>query len=117
MFRIDPVLFIFVVFSCILLIGIPLPILFLWWLDTKTTVLTVTNEHIVLKYGILSRSISEIYLADVRNVKITQGFIQRQMNTGRIEISTASSNMDDIVVKGLPHTYRIKEIINDARKR
>jgi membrane protein YdbS with pleckstrin-like domain len=115
MFRAQPIGFIIVLFSCLFLVGIPF--LLLWWLSAKNTKLTVTDDHIILKHGILSKSINEVYLTDVRNVKIAQGLFQRLMGTGTIEISTASSSFDDIIVHGLPHPYKIKDIINDARRR
>ncbi len=114
MFRNRPILFLFVLALSFALIGIPF--LLLWWLSTRNTLLTVTNEYIRLRHGILSRHISEIYLTDIRNIRISQGPLQRMLRTGVIEISTASASEDDIVVSGLPHPYKIKHIINYARR-
>lgn len=114
MHRQQPALFIIIVLSCAL--GVGLFILPLWWLSTRSTMLTVTSERISLRRGLLSKRINEIYLADVRNVKISQSLFQRMMSTGVIEISTASSSDDDIRVSGLPDPYKIKAIIDSHRR-
>lgn len=111
MFRNKPILFLILLFS-----GIGWPFLFFWWLNARNAVLIISSELVTLRHGILSRHTNELFLTDVRNVKVSQSLFQRMMGTGVIEISTASASADDIVVSGLPNPQKIKSIIHEARR-
>ena len=71
------------------LVGIGLIIFLIWWIRTKGTELTVTNERASLRKGILSKFTNDVYLTDVRNVQIYQSFWQRVFGVGSVAISSA----------------------------
>ncbi|MBE9561446.1 MAG: PH domain-containing protein [Proteobacteria bacterium] len=103
------------------LLGVVVPIfglgsLFFWWLQVVNTRLTVSNERVGFRRGILSKNIREVFLSDIRSVEIDQTIIQRIMGTGRVEISSAASSDAEIIIDGIPDAYEVKKIIDEHRR-
>lgn len=91
--------------------------LFFWWLQIYNIKLTVSNERVTFRRGILSKNIREIFLSDIRSVEIDQTVIQRIMGTGKIEISSAASSDAEIIIEGVPDAYSVKKIIDEHRRK
>lgn len=87
-----------------------------WWLRCLGTKLTITPERITLRSGLLSRSMSEVHTADVRNVMTSQTIFQRLFDVGSVGVSTAGQSGVEIMVGGIPAPLRVREIINANRK-
>jgi len=116
MFRNHPFLFIL----CIILIaafGLGLIILLIWWLQTLGTKLTVTNERITLRKGILSKYTNEVFHTDIRNVQLDQSFFQRVFDVGTIAISTSGQEGIEISVQGIPHPQMVRDLIDEHRRK
>ena len=113
MFRNRPIAFAIVVLLSI--VGIGLPILLVWWLRCRSTELTITEKRTKLHEGWLSRSITEVWHRDVRNVQLHQSLFQRLMGTGRIGVSSAAQSGIEIDVSGLKDPLEIKRIIDEYR--
>jgi len=96
--------------------GIGFAFLAIWWLRVINTRLTVTNERVRFRTGILSKNIREVFLSDIRSVEISQRFMQRILDTGTIEISSAATADAEIAIKGLPKPYMVKELIDEHRR-
>lgn len=114
MFRNRPMSFIL----CLILslVGIGLLIFLVWWIKVKGTELTLTNERVSLRKGILSRFTNDVYLTDIRNVQIYQSFWQRIFRVGSVAISSAGNEGIEIQVSGLPDPDKIKSIIDTHRR-
>jgi uncharacterized membrane protein YdbT with pleckstrin-like domain len=108
--------FAFILCLILSLVGIGLIIFLIWWIKTKGTELTVTNERVSLRKGILSRFTNDVYLTDVRNVQIYQSFGQRIFGVGSVAISSAGNEGIEIQVSGLPDPDKIKSIIDTHRR-
>lgn len=91
--------------------------LFFWWLRVVNTRLTVTNERVTFREGILSKNIREIFLSDIRSVQINQRLLQRLFGTGYIEVASAASAEAEIKINGIPKAYIVKEIIDKHRRK
>ncbi|NJO17860.1 MAG: PH domain-containing protein [Thioploca sp.] len=113
MFRNRPLLFLI---SLITGVGIVL-ILLPWWLLASNTRLTVTNERVTFKTGILAKNIREIFLSDIRSIQIDQTFQQRIFNTGKVEISSAATADAEISIRGIPNPYEVKRLIDEYRRK
>ncbi len=98
------------------LVGIGLIIFLIWWIKTKGTELTVTDERVSLRKGILSKFTNDVYLTDIRNVQIYQSFWQRIFGVGSVAISSAGNDGIEIEVKGIPDPEKIKAIIDTHRR-
>ena len=115
MFRNRPVEFIFTVVLCLILVGFI--VFFVWWFRCKGTQLTITSERTRLRKGILSKSITEVWHQDVRNVQLNQTFFQRLLGVGSLGISSAGQAGLEISVSGIPDPDRVKELIDRHRRR
>jgi len=88
-----------------------------WWLKCKGTTVTVTSERTSCRRGILSKSITEVWHQDIRNVQLDQSFLQRILDVGTIGISSAGQSGLEISVSGIPDPDRIKQLIDQHRRR
>lgn len=115
MFRNQPVWFVITCLLCVVIVG--LVIFLVWWLKCKGTTLTITSDRTRLRKGILSRSVTEVWHQDVRNVQLDQTFFQRIFDVGSIGISSAGQSGLEIMVKGIPDPDRVKSLIDEQRRR
>lgn len=114
MFRNHPVGFILAVI--VSFVGIGLIILLFWWLQSKGTRLTITDQRTILRRGILSKHVNEVYHSDIRNVQIFQSFLQRIFSVGTISIASAGSGQAEIVVVGMRDPAKVKELLDAGRR-
>ena len=115
MFRNRPVEFIITALLCI--IGVGLVFFLIWWLRCKGTQLTITSDRTRLRKGILSKSITEVWHQDVRNVQLNQTFFQRMLGVGSLGITSAGQAGLEISVSGIPDPEQVKELIDQHRRR
>lgn len=113
MFRNHP--FGFTLVALLSIVGVGIPIMIIWYFRCRSTELTVTDMRTRLHRGWLSRSITEVWHRDVRNVQLHQSFLQRVFNVGRVGISSAANAGTEIDVSGLRHPDLIKELIDKHR--
>jgi uncharacterized membrane protein YdbT with pleckstrin-like domain len=108
-------------FTTTLEIAIPIVIglifYFVWWLKCKATTLTITSERSSCRRGILSKSVTEVWHQDVRNVQLNQSLLQRILDVGTIGISSAAQSGLEISVSGIPRPDEIKSLIDQHRRR
>ena len=114
MFRAHPFWFILAVLL-ILAFGIGIIILLYWYIKTRATALTVTNQELMYERGILSKDRTSVSLKHVRSVNIAQGFINRIFGVGTIQISTAGDE-PEFTIADMPDPYVIQETITKAQE-
>jgi uncharacterized membrane protein YdbT with pleckstrin-like domain len=115
MFRAHPFWFI----GCIILIavfGLGILILLYWYILTRATALTLTENDIIYEKGILSKDRTAVSLRHIRAVRVIQGFVNRIMGVGKIEISTAG-DQPEFTVTDMPDPHEIREAISRAQDR
>jgi len=115
LFRSNPIGFSLAVLLCLVVVGFV--ILLVWWIKSRGTVLTVTNERTILRTGILSKSLDEVWHRDVRNVVLEQRPMQRLFDVGRIAVSSAGQDDFEIVAEGIPFPGEVKRIIDESKLR
>ena len=96
-------------------VGVGLVFYFIEWLTQRGTRLIVSNRRTTLRRGILEKQTNEVRHTDIRNVKITQGFVDRLFSVGTLELSSAGQSDVEIAVKGLPDPQGIAKLIRDQR--
>lgn len=113
MFRNHPIWFVI----CILLIPVVVGavLLLVWWFDTRSKTLIVTDKRTVLRRGILSKSLNDIMNQDVRNIQVTQSVFQRLMGVGNVAISSSGQATVEIEAKGIPDPDSVRQFINQSR--
>jgi uncharacterized membrane protein YdbT with pleckstrin-like domain len=114
MFRNRPIFFVLGILTIPIVVG--LVGLIWWYLDSRSTTLTVTDRWTRLRRGLLSRDLSTVFHDDVRNVRVAQTFFQRLMGVGYVGISTAGQSGVEIEAHGMPDPVQIKEIIDRYRR-
>jgi uncharacterized membrane protein YdbT with pleckstrin-like domain len=115
MFRAHPFWFILSVLL-ILAFGIGIIILLYWYIKTRATALTVTDQDLLYERGILSKDRTSVSLKHVRSVNIAQGFINRILGVGTIQIATAGDE-PEFTIADMPDPYVIQETITMAQMR
>ena len=113
MFKNAPVLFIVYV-GLFAAFGIGIILLLIWYLQTKSTKLTITNKDILLEKGLLSKDRSEVSIKSIRTVKVKQSFFNRILGVGAIELYTAG-DLPEIEVKGMPDPNKVRDIIKEMQ--
>ncbi|MGB0653311.1 MAG: PH domain-containing protein, partial [Thermoplasmatota archaeon] len=87
------------------------------WLRYKYTRFEVRAGGVVVTSGWLTRKRVETTFDKVTDVTTYQDILGRLLNYGRITINTAGSNEAPVVFQGLREADRIKELIDQARRR
>ena len=84
----------------------------LWKLRTLDMSLEITNKRTIERKGLLSRFTSEVRHQDIRNIQVTQSFVDRVMGIGRLGISSAAQDDVEILADDIPRPHRIREVID-----
>jgi uncharacterized membrane protein YdbT with pleckstrin-like domain len=114
MFRAHPFWFIL----CVLLIaafGVGIILLLYWYIKTRATALTVTDQELMYERGILSKDRTSVSLKHIRSVNIAQGFVNRVMGVGTVQVSTAG-DLPEFTIADMPDPYVIQEAIAKAQE-
>ena len=98
----------------ILAFGIGILLLLYWYINTRHTSLTVTEHELLYESGILSKDRTSVSLKHVRAVHVTQGFVNRILGVGTIQVSTAGDE-PEFTVADLPDPHVIREAISKAQ--
>lgn len=75
------------------------------------TSLTVTHRRVILRRGIVSRSLSEVRIRDIRAITVHQGILERIVGVGRIGISSAGQSDVEILIEGIPGPHAVADTI------
>lgn len=84
--------------------------LLIWWVSTRSDHLVITEDELLWTHGLLNKQYTEINMASVRTVRVSQSLLQRIMNAGDIKVFTAGDN-PELMVRGLPEPARIRELV------
>ena len=84
----------------------------IWWIQSLSARLDVTNKRTITRRGLLSRSTSEVLHDNIRNVQIEQTFWQRVWHVGSIGISSSGQDGIKIQMHNVPTPDRLKEVID-----
>lgn len=77
--------------------------------ETKTNVITVTNQRIVQRFGILSKTTNEIELYRVRDIKYLEPFWLRIFGLSIIHLDSTDYTHPVFEIKGIKNGNEIKE--------
>jgi|SRR5699024_10122588 len=71
----------------------------------------VTTQRIIIKEGLASTSSTEIELYRVKDLSVTQTFMQKILNIGDITIQSAGIQNTNLKMKAIPNAYELREQI------
>ena len=76
---------------------------------------TVTSRRVISRVGLIARNTNEIEIRHTREFKVRQGIIERILNYGDIEISSAASSGAEVLFNGIISPQELKEAIRSVR--
>ncbi len=91
--------------------------LVLQWLTRNCTEYVITDQRVYVERGILNKSKLDIPLPKVNDLELTQGLLQRIMNTGNVRILTGNDQATVLSNLDNPEEFRsaISEQISTRR--
>lgn len=88
--------------------------LMIWFLQTRGKRLRIGGDEIHLELGLLSKRHIDLHVSQVRTVRVTQGFLERILSVGQIEVYT-TGDLPEFTVKGMPNPHRVRDYIRNRR--
>lgn len=104
------------------LAGIGLIIILVKWIANLATTYEVTEDRLILHKGILAKSIDEIELYRVKDVRIDFTIINQMADIGTITITSSDETTRDapLVIRDVDHARarreQLRELVNAARR-
>ncbi len=105
MARANPLLFLLLLISIVGIIGI-----LVWWVKCKSERLAISDSEILLERGLLSKQRTQLWLASIRTVRVTQTMWQRLFNVGNIEVFSAG-DYAEIAIRNMPDPNRARALV------
>ena len=85
-----------------------------WWAATVlTTRFELTTQRLIVSKGILNRSLDEIELYRVRDVKLNKGILQRIVGLGSVTVGS-SDGTGTLVMHSIRNSTRVREAVREA---
>ena len=81
----------------------------------NSTVLRIYEDRVSLTEGFLRKQVTDVFIADIRGVEVTQGLWQRMFGLGDILIGTAATSGWEDHICGLPDAMKIRDLILSQR--
>jgi uncharacterized membrane protein YdbT with pleckstrin-like domain len=86
-------------------------VLSLWpWVCWRTTHYVLTNERVIVRSGVVSRSGRDIPLSRVNDVSFSHGIIDRMLGCGTLTIESAGER-GQMVLNDVPGVEKIQSVI------
>lgn len=104
------------------LIGVGFIILLVKWIANLATTYEVTEDRLILHKGILVKSIDEIELYRVKDVRIDFNVINQMADIGTITITSSDETTRNapLVIRDVDHARarreKLRELVNTARR-
>jgi uncharacterized membrane protein YdbT with pleckstrin-like domain len=70
---------------------------------------TVDAERIESTHGLIARSVRSIRVRDLRNINVRQSLMQRLLNVGDVEFSSAGGDEIEVTFFGVPDPIGLKD--------
>lgn len=92
-----------------------LVVLGVWKIASLSERLTITTKRVIQTRGLLSKSTIEMLHRTIQDVEIEQAFVDRLWGVGKLSISNAGQEDDEIVIHHAPKPYQIRDMIDAYR--
>jgi uncharacterized membrane protein YdbT with pleckstrin-like domain len=84
------------------LLVIPIPWAIARWLAVKTTTYRLTTERLITESGIFGKTTDTLELYRVRDMQITQPFMQRIFGLQTVHLLTADTTTPSVIIDHIP---------------
>lgn len=75
----------------------------------------VTSRRVITRVGLIARNTAEIEIQHTREYKVKQGIVERILNYGDIEISSAAGPGTEVIFRRIIAPQDLKEAIRTVR--
>src|SRR3990172_1252314 len=89
-------------------------VLIIGWIRRIETLYTVTDQRILIRKGILSRSEKSAHIDRVQNVTTTQSVLDRMLRVGDVDLDTAGTDDYEFKFAGVNGPRDLRELIAKA---
>lgn len=86
-----------------------------WYLASRMHSLTLTNERLIYKHGIIKRASSELRYEDIRNLKLDQSLVERLLNFGDLALSSSGQDEMEIIINDIPNPTEVADYIRQRQ--
>ena len=83
-----------------------------WWIDRLGASLEITTKRTIMHHGIFSKSSSEVVHDNIRNIQVSQTFLQRVTLVGQIGISSSGQDGIELQINHLKDPDNLRKIID-----
>jgi len=73
----------------------------------------ITDEQVYVKYGLLSRDVTQIRLDRIQNTSYEQSVLERVLRFGDVRLYTAGTDAEDITLSNVPDPGAVRRIVTD----
>lgn len=101
--------------ACILII--PIPFAIYRWLAVRCTRFALTNQRFRLESGILNKHFDDLELYRVKDMTLSQPFIQRLVGLGTVTMITSDSTTPTVVLSAIPDSRAVLDRIRSEVER
>jgi uncharacterized membrane protein YdbT with pleckstrin-like domain len=104
------------------LVGVGLIIILIKWIANMAVTYEVTSDRLILHKGILTKSIDEIELYRVKDVRIDFTIINQMADIGTITITSSDETTRDapLIIRDVDHARarreQLRDLVNTARR-
>ena len=76
---------------------------------------TVTSKRVIICEGIIARNTREVEIRHTRELQVLQGIIERLLNYGAVEFTTAAGTGPAVIFSAVVYPHDLKEAIRHVR--
>lgn len=77
----------------------------------------ITDEAVYVKYGVVSRDITQVPIERVQNSSFDQSMLQRLLSFGDVHVFTAGSSTEDLTLENVPDPEEVSETLTTTQTR
>jgi len=76
---------------------------------------TVTSRRVIMRVGLIAKNTNEVEIRHTREFRVRQGIVERILNFGDVEISTAAGTGPEVIFTGISAPHDLKEALRHVR--
>jgi uncharacterized membrane protein YdbT with pleckstrin-like domain len=77
---------------------------------------SIEGEHIESRHGLIARRVRAVRIRDLRNINVRQSLVQRLLDVGEIEFSSAAGDRIEVVFFGVPDPMGFMEHVQTLQR-
>jgi uncharacterized membrane protein YdbT with pleckstrin-like domain len=86
-----------------------------WYLVSRNTALTLTNQRCILSCGGLDSCTTEVPYKEISDVQVRQSLFNRWLDIGDVIITTSGAERKQIVLRAVPHPATVAGEVRQRR--